>query len=219
MPQRDRALPAPPTCWYFRGRRRRRIGPLPSCSSSMSYPDGSSSATEVAARGRGIAQARWTDPARPACCAAGCPVSNEGRHASGRSRSGTQTTNKLAREFACFTPCLLTYSLPYACNACNWVDHAPREMVATSPPIFRANTENQPSPPPRKARQADRQSRDDASAVGLVNSVLTAALPTVKVGCGRIEGGRVILRHGGKARDGSDRRSKQKTAHHPWKDD
>ena len=59
-------------------------------------------------------------------------------------------------------------------------------MVGTSPPIFRANTENQPSPPPRKARQADRQSRDDASAVGLVNSVLTAALPTVKVGCGRL---------------------------------
>ena len=58
-------------------------------------------------------------------------------------------------------------------------------MVATSPPNFRASTfdtENQPSPPPRKARQ----SRDDASAVGLVNSVLTAALPTVKVGCGRL---------------------------------
>ena len=38
-------------------------------------------------------------------------------------------------------------------------------------------------------------------------------------GSDAIEGGRVILRHGGKARDGSDRRSKQKTAHHPWKDD
>ena len=34
VPQRDRA-PAPPTCWYFRGRRRLRTGRLPSCSSSM----------------------------------------------------------------------------------------------------------------------------------------------------------------------------------------
>ena len=56
-------------------------------------------------------------------------------------------------------------------------------MVGTSP-IFRASTENQPSPPPRKARATTRL--DDASAVGLVNSVLTAALPTVKVGCGRL---------------------------------
>ena len=51
---------APATCWYFRGRRRLRIGRLPSSSSSRTNPDGSSSATEVAARGRGIAQARGT---------------------------------------------------------------------------------------------------------------------------------------------------------------
>ena len=55
-------------------------------------------------------------------------------------------------------------------------------MVGTSPPIFRAPTAYQPSPPPRKARQ----SHPDSSAVGLVNSVLTAVLPMVKVGCGRL---------------------------------
>lgn len=60
QPDRAVCFSAPPTCWYFRGRRRLRIGRLPSNSSSRPNPDGSSSATEVAARGRGIAQARGT---------------------------------------------------------------------------------------------------------------------------------------------------------------
>jgi len=65
--QRDCAgcFSAPPTCWYFRGRRRLRIGRLPSSSSSRPYPDGSSSATEVAARGRGIAPGAWRERRRP----------------------------------------------------------------------------------------------------------------------------------------------------------
>ena len=58
QPDRAFCFSPPPTCWYFPGRRRLRVGRLPSGSSSRPYPDGSSSATEVAARGRGIAQAR-----------------------------------------------------------------------------------------------------------------------------------------------------------------
>ena len=53
--------------------------------------------------------------------------------------------------------------------------------MATSPPVFRASS-FQEGP----ASTPSHRSQDDASAVDLVNSVLSAALPMVKVGCGRL---------------------------------
>ena len=77
QPDRAFCFSPPPTCWYFPGRRRLRVGRLPSGSSSRPYPDGSSSATEVAARGRGIAQARGSLSAlsaRRALPTLSCPI-------------------------------------------------------------------------------------------------------------------------------------------------